>query len=91
MAPQSVALGLLLIPAGLCHEHLPVSPVVSLLDARLLHVAVLWVVLGLVVWTAVVTLRHHPQLQRVQLVGLVLIIVPFLPASHVRVVSPVHA
>ena len=80
---QSWALSLLLCPIGLTHEHLPVSKVEDIGDWRLFCALGMWFVLGTILYSAIVTLHRHRH-QSCALASLVFLIVPFLPASHVR-------
>ena len=80
---QSYALSMLVIPVGLTHEHLPIEPVYSVTDPRMLHVVALWSVLLSVLYATLVSLQGHKH-QRAATFGVVFLIVPFLPASHVR-------
>lgn len=75
-------MGLLLCPSYLAMEHLPISPVLSVLEWRMVHAVALWAVLVLLIYQALVTLRGHRH-QSTALVALVFIAVPFMPASHV--------
>lgn len=79
---QSVAGWLLVFPLCLSAEHLPFTPVQSVTDYRNLYALALYLVLGALLWSSVVLLRGK-QSQRTSLLGMVFLVVPYLPASHV--------
>ena len=73
---------MLVFPLCLSAEHLPFTPVQSVTDYRNLYALALYLVLGALLWSSVVLLRGK-QSQRTSLLGMVFLVVPYLPASHV--------
>jgi len=80
--PQSKAASLLVWPMQLAHEHTPVSLVTNVLDVRNLQTLALWLALAWLVWYCCMHPPHCTQARRV--FALALIVVCYLPASHVR-------
>ena len=76
---------LLVVPWQLAHDHGALSPVVSLWDVRVGLIVAAWVVMALLVrwmWRAAAWQGLGPT--RRFFIGLVLVCVPYAPASHVR-------
>ena len=81
---QSKAAKLLVWTVGQAHEHTPVAPVLSLFDVRNIQTLVFWLLLAVVVRVCILAGSRRAQARR--LFALALIVIPYLPASHVSLV-----
>ena len=85
VCPQSKAARLLVWPTGLAHEHCPLSLVESVLDPRNVQTLVYLASLALL---AKICLCASKRNQGRRLFALGMIVLPYLPASHVSCCAP---